>query len=219
MKKEMKELLVLPVPKSLIRKKSVGEGKPKLDYVSGQYIIKMLNFIFGPFNWEWHVIERWKEPGFKSKEKEVAHVYGVLTVNDVDENNKVISTVKKEGYGSKVINNMNDQENSYKSANTDALKKAATLLGIALDLAMNDEEIDYFNDLEYENPWTEELIEKFQTELSWLDKIKSQYSEEVLCRYIYGFSDGISESENFITPQNIKNFIAFIKKHNNKGKK
>lgn len=218
MKKESKVLLNAPTPKHLIQLKPAGKdkfGKEKepLKYVSGGYVVRMLNLIFGTFNWTWHVEEKWIEEGQSNKEHKIAYVYGTLTVKDVDENNNVIATVVKEGYGSKISRSTQDQESMYKSASTDGLKKAASLLGVGLDLALTDDQNEYFFDLDYESPWTEETMAEFETELIFINDIKERYSADVLGQYIYAFSEQITSSENYITPENIKEFIDFIEQN------
>lgn len=71
-----------------------------------------------------------------------------LEVNLVDDDGKIY-TITKQGFGSQAINgNQSVQSiNGYKGAQSDALKKAATLLGIALELYRDDNEARAFEDI------------------------------------------------------------------------
>jgi len=104
-----------------------GKGGGKFKYVMGSYIIKALNFVFG-WNWDFEVIAHGIEGG-------QVWVHGKLTVKSP--NGETITKsqfgradikYKKDGKG------MLDFGNDLKGASTDAMKKCASLLGIASDV-------------------------------------------------------------------------------------
>lgn len=104
-----------------------GKGGQKFSYVTGVYVTKLLNFIFG-FNWDFEVLSH-------GKEGEQIWVHGKLTVKSPKGD-----TIVKSQFGradikfKKDTKIMLDYGNDLKAATTDALKKCASLLGIASDV-------------------------------------------------------------------------------------
>lgn len=109
-----------------------GKGGQKFTYVTGIYVTKALNFIFG-WNWDFEVVQH-------GKEGNQIWVHGKLTVKSPDGT----QTVTKSQFGRADIKyikdktrnseNMVDFGNDLKAASTDSLKKCASLLGIASDV-------------------------------------------------------------------------------------
>lgn len=105
-----------------------AKGGGTWQYVTGAYVEKVLNFTFG-WNWDFKVID-------KGKEGDQVWVQGELTVKDPTSTRSITKTQFgradiKFKRDSKV---MLDYGNDLKSATTDALKKCASLLGIASDI-------------------------------------------------------------------------------------
>lgn len=104
-----------------------GKGGQKFTYVSGNYIIKALNFVFG-WNWDFEVIAH-------GKEGDQVWVQGKLTVKSPKGD-----TITKTQFGRADIKflkgskTMLDFGNDLKGATTDSMKKCASLLGIASDI-------------------------------------------------------------------------------------
>ena len=144
------------IPDYVIQQRDAGKGQ-KLDYISGATVIDILNTTFGYLGWNFEIIKQWKEesiPFFnkynKDKSKEVTHngvkgawenqapvawVHGRLTIKLIDDSTGQIQEVVKEAFGSKsIIGKQSEQEHIFKAAQTDALKKAASLLGIGAQL-------------------------------------------------------------------------------------
>ena len=104
-----------------------GKGGGKFYYVTGIYVTKILNYVFG-WNWDFEIISHGKEGG-------QVWVHGKLTVKD-DKGHVIVKSqfgradikIKKED------KSMLDFGNDLKAASTDALKKCASLLGIASDV-------------------------------------------------------------------------------------
>ena len=116
-----KDLLEKPFPQSVIKSRKGSFGK-SLSYVEGSEYIRRLNDAFDSA-WSFEVIE-YKELG-----KEML-VLGKLTAGDM---------VKMAFGGSTITTNRDtgelvSQVDDLKSASTDALKKACSLLGIGLHL-------------------------------------------------------------------------------------
>src|SRR3990167_4301347 len=101
-----------------------GKGGGTFSYVTGNYVTKLLNFIFG-FNWDFEVLSH-------GKEQEQIWVHGKLTVKSPDGT----KSITKSQFGradikfKKGTKDMLDYGNDLKAATTDAMKKCASLLGI-----------------------------------------------------------------------------------------
>ena len=108
-----------------------GRGGKTLSYVEGGYVVARLNQVFGPLNWSWEEMRRESSDRKveKSSSGEVT-VHGRLTIIDHIKGYKVW----KEADGQHPIHDNVPLGDAYKSANTDALKKAASLFGIAMDV-------------------------------------------------------------------------------------
>lgn len=230
--KEIKDSITSSIPDYLIKERSGGGGK-MLSYLSGSTITDMLNKTFG-YMWSWDVKNQWIEksiPYFNSYAKvpesqkveyngkkgawedqgPIAHVLGVITVYLRDEISGNLIEITKEGYGSKsVLGKQNDQESIFKAAGTDALKKAASLFGIGLQLYRDEEEQAYFNTINYEDPWTDESRATHADALAFLSEYTSTYqvSDEDLANLVFSYT---GETSYDITPDIIEDFVTYIK--------
>jgi len=123
--------LVMRTPKEHVYSRP-GKGGQKFSYVTGNYVEKVLNFVFG-WNWDFEVVEHGQTGDF-------IWVHGKLTVKSPDGK----QTITKSQFGRAEVKylrnvthkpeNMVDFGNDLKAASTDALKKCASLLGIASDV-------------------------------------------------------------------------------------
>lgn len=174
--------ITAPIPEYVIQQRDAGRGQT-LDYLSGSTVIDMLNTTFGHFGWSAEFPEQWvreSDPFFnkysKAKEKTthngaegawepqgaVAWAKCRLTITLIDETGKE-RTVVKEAFGSKsIIGKQSEQEHIFKAAQTDALKKAASLIGIGLQLYRAEEEQAYYNQISKPIVWTEDKIKDSQ---------------------------------------------------------
>lgn len=104
-----------------------GKGGDMFDYVTGHYVTKVLNFVFG-WMWDFEVVSHGQEGG-------QVWVLGKLTVKDQEGH-----TITKTQFGradvkiTKQDQKNLDYGNDLKAAATDALKKCASQLGIASDV-------------------------------------------------------------------------------------
>lgn len=104
-----------------------GKGGQRWSYVTGNYVEKVLNFVFG-WLWDFEIVSH-------GKESEQVWVLGKLSVHDGKGN-----TITKTQFGradikfKKDTKIMLDYGNDLKAAATDSLKKSASLLGIASDI-------------------------------------------------------------------------------------
>jgi hypothetical protein len=180
--------------------------------------------------WSWRVDKQWIEesqPYFNKYSKNpekvnyngqqgawdaqgpVAHVLGTLTV--YVKNGPQTISIDKAGFGSKsILGKQNDQESIFKAAGTDALKKAASLLGIGLELYRDEDEQAYFYEMNYEDPWTDEAKADKAEELAYMKQYITDYQvdDETLSNWIYEITEGASYE---VTPDNIDTIVNVIK--------
>lgn len=103
------------------------QGGQELLYVTGEQVISRLNDVLGVGRWSWKVIRE----GTTASE---AFVLGELTAQVDDQ------LIIRQHYGNQDLQRgQHAASDLFKSANTDALKKAATTIGVALYLYDADE--------------------------------------------------------------------------------
>lgn len=220
--KKAKDVVTRPIPDQLIKQRP-GSGGKSLSYLSGNTVVDLLNEAFG-YLWSWEQLEQWVQPSidkFNPKydkkpvpQGPVAHVKGKLTVYLPQKDGQVFSIVKT-GYGSKAImGSQSDQESIFKAAGTDALKKAASLLGIGLELYRDEEEQMFFEEMNYEDPWTDELLEQYQEERDYIKRFMDENGLDLegMEYFFEDFSGGAFSTIDSIVPDNIKDFVAYLKK-------
>lgn len=122
----VKAVLTQRTPKEAVRYRQ-GPGGQKLAYVEGAWVIRQLNLAFG-WDWDFEVRDRQLISGPDGRPQEVV-VLGRLTCRLPDGR-----VVVKEDFGSDVFKVGVQAGDVFKSAATDALKRCARALGIALDL-------------------------------------------------------------------------------------
>lgn len=229
MPKEVTGKFTSPIPPSLIKERK-GGGNMMLSYISGSTVTDLLNSAFG-YMWNWTVKKEWiqeSQPYFNQYSKSpdkvvnpangkmgaweeqgpVAHVLGTLEVFISTEEGQIIS-IKKDGYGSKsILGKQNDQESVFKAAGTDALKKAASLLGVGLELYRDEEEQSFFDEMNYEDPWTEDVIAKHEESLAIYNEYidKYQLNEEDIASLAYEATG----CDYNVYPENIDVIASYI---------
>jgi hypothetical protein len=118
-------------PADAIRYRQGRGGSQRLAYVSHAWVTRVLNEAFG-FRWSWDVTDTVIVPDLTNPAEVI--VRGRLTVTTPDG-----GTVVKEQFGSTDVKRYKNGGvislgDDLKAASSDALKKAASLLGVALDL-------------------------------------------------------------------------------------
>lgn len=130
-----------------------GRGGMKFDYVTGVYVKKVLNYVFG-WNWNFEIVS-------EEVHGDQIVVRGRLTVMGPNDQ-KVI----KEQYGGAEIKRLKDSRkpmdigNDFKSAATDALKKCASELGFASDVYGKNEFKDIGRPVEEKPKPVEQIIKE-----------------------------------------------------------
>jgi len=154
----IKRILSQQTPKSEIRYRT-GRGGKQLAYTDGPYVIRTLNEAFG---WDWDFVADGEEMITKNGQPFEIKCRGMLTVRMGGR------TITKTQYGCQPIEG-GDKAPSigdcYKGAATDALKKCASLLGIALDLYDSDYKPEKYAEPEPQDSG-ERLLKQLEGEVS-----------------------------------------------------
>lgn len=138
-----------------------GKGGQTFTYVTGHYVEKVLNYAFG-WNWDFEIVAH-------GREGSQVWVQGKLTVKD-DRNH----TITKSQFGRADIKFLKgtkdavDFGNDLKAASTDAMKKCASLLGIASDI---------YGKAEYKQEAKKEVVEE---QVVQIESPKSDLAESLL---------------------------------------
>ena len=156
---EARQRLLMGQTPEYAKKERVGGGGKMYTYVPHGYVTDQLNKVFG-WDWDWELVpigangDMVKQvdtvPASANKNVVLRPVHnltvmGKLTVRVRDNKGKHTTTIVKSGVGSQIWNEANEYGDAVKGASSDALKVAASKLGIALDLYWNDAaELDEF---------------------------------------------------------------------------
>lgn len=170
----LKELSV-PFPEELLRYNSAKN----LTYVPIAEVIARLNRVIGVDNWSTEIVDTWREPDHP--DWVLARVRLTITIGE--------KTITREGVGGQQVKHKKngdvvDLGDEYKGAYSDALKKAAQSLGIALELARTDEALGYEEAITtpVEPTKSELLFDALKTHLNTMDdeqkgELKAWWSE------------------------------------------
>ena len=167
--KTQAEQLAEPFDDILIYQRSVG-GR-SFDYVAVAEYIARLNKVLGTGNWNYEILQCHVQPEYK--DSVVAHVRVTANVDG--------TTAIKEAYGGAKVKMMKsggvmDLGNDFKSASSDAFKKACQGFGIALHLARSEESLAL--DIEESYPVEGEHWQVFAENFKSLDdEKKNQFRE------------------------------------------
>lgn len=227
------------LPQEVVFKKP---GKGDLDYVSITYVIDTLNAAFGHLGWSVELLDTWVQnyiPYFKKKsnyfkptkeqgaimnsnleegvfitdQAPVAWAKVRLTVKVYDEQTKSMQVVSKEAVGSKVVIGMSgEQEHIFKSAESDAIKKAASMFGIGLDLARKPAEKEHYLNLNKKPIWTEALKEEYKEFWTYVNDLCStnSWSYDDLSYYVFKATNETEGNILYMAPEYTQAFITAV---------
>lgn len=140
-----------------------------------------------------------------------------LTVPMVDDNGNIVY-ITKMATGSQAINGPQATQsiNGYKGAQSDALKKAASLFGIALELYRDATEEEYFQSIRdgyMPDTWTEEAEKQYEKQLGILHEMLEQYewSLDDIGYYVAIATDNVYSSFRKMPPEYIDGLIRAIR--------
>lgn len=219
--KEQLDIIKQGVPDALIKWRE--KGGRRYSYVELPVITDILNKLFGNL-WHWNILENCiHDSGIADTKngttKKYVQVRGKLTVPMQDPNNKEkFIWVEREANGAHALlgADMEIRSSAFKSASSDALKKAASSLGVARNVYMSDELLMTLDSLEAEEEqdiWTEKTRAEYQKEYD--EMVAFAQSHPDLNYYKQTFCE---ETKNYttymeITPSNIRAFLAWIKEN------
>ncbi len=197
------------------------KGNKTYRYVEVSYIIELLNQLFG-YIWTWEVGDpQVRLTGGQDKnglEKSFVTVKGRLSVPVLDPNSnggKYI-WISKESFGSHLFAGTDPevQGYAYKAAASDALKKCASMLGVAKNVYMSEEMFEYLQEEGLADDWTDEMIAAYQNQYDQMMNLAA--TDPDLARKIHEFcveTKDYSEMDH-VTPSNVMHFLMWIKDKN-----
>ncbi len=133
MSDSQRAVLTQRTPSAVVKQRR-GPGGLKFSYVEHSWVTRTLNEAFA-WNWSWEILE-WRL--IPQDEPNEVFVLGKLTVNTPT------GTITKQQFGSASVKRSKSSKkplsvgDDLKAASSDALKKCASLLGLALDLYSKD---------------------------------------------------------------------------------
>lgn len=248
-----REVLDRALPKSLIKQRDGGFGK-KLDYIEGSTVIRLLNEAFG-MKWDFEIVKkeiigsvpRPKFTGYGRNKKAVLDANGNQVIEEQAPYVEVIGRLTIPGIGSKeqfgtkiLLGGSSEQEGASKAAGTDALKKCATMLGVALELYEDDAPIEgpkYSKEKVVSKPYTQEkyqapssaakVVRKKETTEEWNEKTTEAHKADLktlkelktllgieensmLDIYTIEYFNNPKADFTMVLPSNIKKFNEFL---------
>jgi hypothetical protein len=210
------------------------------DYVSAPYVLEILDKVFDGV-WSYRIIDHWTEETYQwdkntrqltdKRFRNVAHViaeikfpvYPQKDYDDEDLSGIPPVWITKTGVGtSPMIGSDDVQKQQFKSAMTDALKKAATLIGIGRELYLDDNEdnskLDEFDtwlaNVENKRIWTPYDKLRYQDAFNTIGnlcRILGVTSEDDYNLCIQRFLQDSKSNEQELLPNNIEQFIVWMK--------
>lgn len=213
-----------------------------LSYLSGSTVIDILNSAFGTFGWSYTIIDTWIEAGKEYFQKEndkypfddkkckivldekgnkgimimqndICHAKARLTVYVEDDRGNVREIVK-EAFGSKiVVGKASEQEHIFKSAQTDALKKAASLFGIGAELYRDDKEQVVFTENLRQFVWNDELIQKHEKSWNYINNILvlNEWNYQTLEYWVSQATEGLERDIFYMPEYKLPEFMRLLK--------
>lgn len=215
--KDIAKVIYEPIPKELTRTRL--QGNQQLRYATAYVIVRLLNKAFGIGWWGFVPLKEWTEEAVPNKRGQTGscvHCLGELRLYHDNGDGKFdpLCYTPIQAYGSKVVLGGNqDNQNLYKIAETDALKKAASYVGIASELYLNEEELSCLEDA-YDDPWeNEEVYKAHEPERQFIQKAIKEHNitaEEINALVKECFNDEIDDI-NSLLPDELTKFTAFFK--------
>ncbi len=209
--KEQKNILSQEIPQKLIQTSPDG-----FKYTTSPVIVEILNKAFDGA-WNWEIVAQGIEPcrpypKHPQVEGHYAWVKGRLSypfkVGDS------IQWAYKEAFGNKtVIGGAKVQTQLYKSAATDAFKKAASLIGIAPNVyASEDVYLAMQEEKANEDTWTKLELDRHAATVAKIQEYKDMIGELRLDEEKMAFCDktGNYTIRGEITPSNVEEFAEYL---------
>lgn len=216
--KEQMEIINQGVPEPLIKYRD--KGGRRYSYVELPVVTDILNRLFGNL-WSWNILENCiHDTGITDQKngitKRYVQVRGLLRVPMQDPNHPdQFIWVEREANGVHALlgGDIEIRSAAFKSASSDALKKAASSLGVARNVYMSDELLMTLDSLQAEEDqdiWTEQTIAALKPEYDKMVAFAKAHSD--LNYYKKIFCDETNNYTEYmqITPSNIKAFLSWV---------
>ena len=216
--KEQMEIINQGVPEPLIKYRD--KGGRRYSYVELPVVTDILNRLFGNL-WSWNILENCiHDTGITDQKngitKRYVQVRGLLRVPMQDPNHPdQFIWVEREANGVHALlgGDIEIRSAAFKSASSDALKKAASGLGVARNVYMSDELLMTLDSLQAEEDqdiWTEQTIAALKPEYDKMVAFAQAHPD--LNYYKKTFCDETNNYTEYmqITPSNIKAFLSWV---------
>lgn len=139
------------IPRQAISTRDAGRGRT-LDYLSGYYVIKRMNEVFGQGNWDYIAsVNKIHEGTVKDRydaDVHTVHYMAQVTLRVTIEGSYAHFTDYGYGDGTDKANPGKAHELAIKEAVTDGVKRCAKNLGMSLGLALYDKEQEFVDETE-----------------------------------------------------------------------
>ena len=209
--KFQKSLITDPIPDNLV---FLDPGKNK--YVTTMVVVDKLNEVFN-FAWKWRIIDKGVEIGKQIKAGSDPGCYvwvlGELSCPVKDPQTGQIVWIEKQAFGGKqLVGGAKVQSQGYKSASSDALKKAASMLGIAPNVYMRDDVYTALFEDSDSDTWNQNKAEIFSREIKRVESIKTKLGDEEFNSFVQEFCNETSNYTTYgkVTPSNIEAFLHYV---------
>ena len=201
-----------PVPAELIQE--IDGHK----YVNLMVVVDILNRAFG-YSWSFRVLETKREkavitkPVNNANDAYYVNVLGELSFPAVDPVTKQLIIVTKQAWGGKPVvasNNSKVQCQDTKAAASDALKKCASMIGIASNVYTKDELLVAMQSMD-EDVWNSVNQQRLANELNGMRDLKAKVGEQTLETMIEKYCEASGNYSTYgqITPSNIVGFLEY----------
>ena len=225
--KHAEEVLNTPIPAELIQQRE--QSGQTLNYINSATAVAILNRAFGVGGWEFVKIASGVRETMEDKYKKKGHtmVYeGELRVFIPD---AITGAIRRDnyasfpGFGTKTMfGGANEDQMADKSAQSDCLKKCASIVGVGSQLYFKKKSMakalnKFLADLGVEpepGVWDDiAMVMQFQAEWDYLDELKKQVgaTDDDLDDMASNWSDGKYKAVRDIQPKDFKDFVAFMK--------
>lgn len=202
--------------KQEIPEKQISITPDKFKYVSSPIIIAILNKAFD-YVWNWEILDQKIEPCVpypKHPQIEGSYAWVKGRLHYPFKNGDKYDWAFKDAIGGKVIvGQAKVQSQVFKSASTDALKKAASLLGIAPNVYMSDELYTLLQEEALsEDTWNTMELNRHANAIKRINQYKDIIGEIALNDKKIEFCDevGAYTVRGEITPSNVEEFAEYL---------
>lgn len=231
--RDIREKLRTPFPSDVV---AIKNDKQKSKYIPGETVIDKLNATFGYLGWSWELVKDWisqppdkliktkYENGQKinlsqnqwtyEKQNAVVNVIGKLTVKMEREDGSIYEIVRMAPGSQPLATGVqSDYDMAVKGAHTDALKKAASTFGIALELyRKTPAQSNYFYNVTYESPWTKEEKENHAEDFNYISNFINKFNltNEQFNQLIVNCFQGGASNLDQVPPEYMDVLIDFL---------